>query len=80
MLMLQELSNWLTESYLNTVFSDTTRLETWLIIPVSQSIHILAVAIVAISVGVLNLRLLGIAGTRQSFAELELAWGICTEG
>ena len=68
--MLQELSNWLTESYLMNVFSDTTRLETWLIIPVSQSVHILAVAIVAISVGMLNLRLVGIAGTRQSFAQL----------
>jgi hypothetical protein len=67
---MQDLSNWLTESYLNTVFSDTTHLETRLIIPVSQSLHILAVAFVAIAVGVLNLRLLGVAGTRHSFADL----------
>jgi len=43
---------------------------TWLIIPVSQCIHIVCVAIVMISVGFLNLRLTGIAGTRQSFAPI----------
>ena len=68
--MLQELSDWLAQTYLFSLFSDTTRLETWLIIPVSQSIHIAAVAMIAISVGLLNLRLVGLAGTRQSFLRL----------
>ena len=68
--MLQYLSEWLSQTSLNTVFSDPTHLETWLIIPVSQTIHILAVAVVMISVGMLNLRLLGIGAARQSFAGL----------
>ena len=68
--MLQELSTWLTETDLNAFLSDTTHIETWLIIPVSQTIHILAVAIVMICVAVLNLRLLGFAGGRESFAQM----------
>lgn len=70
--MLQEFTDWLAQTRLNVFLSDTTHIETWLIIPVSQSIHILAVAIVMISVGMLNLRLLGIGATRQSFG------GLCT--
>lgn len=72
--MLQELSDWLSHSQLNTVFSDTTRLETWLIIPLSQSLHILGIAIVMIAVGMLNLQLLGFRVTRQSFAEHSARW------
>jgi hypothetical protein len=68
--MLEGFVEWLTLSPLTAVFSDTTNFWTWLIIPVSQCIHIICVAIVMISVGILNLRLLGIAGTRQSFAQL----------
>lgn len=68
--MIGSLSEWLYGSYLNTLFSDTSHLATWLIIPVSQTLHIIAVSVVMISVGVLNLRLLGVAGTRQSFAQL----------
>jgi hypothetical protein len=68
--MIQEFTQWLSQTHPNAVFSDTTHLSTWLIIPVSQCIHIVSVAIVMISVGVLNLNLLGIAGTRQSFAQL----------
>jgi uncharacterized membrane protein len=68
--MLQQLTDWLNQSYLNVLFSDTTHLSTWLIIPISQSMHIFAVAIVMISVGILNLRLLRVAGTNQPFAGL----------
>ena len=68
--MLGEFSQWLTQTNLSAVFADTTHLSTWLIIPVSQCIHILSVAVVMISVGILNLHLLGIAGTRQTFAQL----------
>ena len=72
--MLQELSDWLTQTSLHEVFSDTTRLETWLIIPISQTAHILGVAIVMIAIGMLNLRLLGVRVTKQSFAELSARW------
>ena len=72
--MLQELSDWLSESQLNAIFSDTTRLETWLIIPLSQSLHILGIAVVMIAVGMLNLHLLGVRVTRQNFAELSSRW------
>src|SRR5262245_45205262 len=34
--MFDWLVDWLDGSYLNTVFSNTTRVETWLIVPVSQ--------------------------------------------
>ena len=72
--MLQELSDWLAHSQLNALFSDTTRLETWLIIPLSQSVHILGIAIVMIAVGMLNLQLLGFRVTRLSFAEHTARW------
>ncbi len=72
--MLQELSDWLTQTPLNTVFSDTTRLETWLIIPISQTVHILGVAVVMTAVGMLNLQLLGVRVTKQSFAEHSAQW------
>jgi uncharacterized membrane protein len=52
------------------MLSDTTHLETWLIIPLSQTIHILSVAVVMISIGVLNVRLLGFGNSRQSFGRL----------
>jgi hypothetical protein len=68
--MLEGFIEWLEVTPLSLVLSDTTNFWTWLIIPVSQCIHIVCVAIVMISVGILNLRLLGIAGTRQSFAQL----------
>jgi len=68
--MLQEFSDWLSQSSLTALFSDTTLIETWLIIPVSQSLHILGVAIIMISVGMLNLQLLGIGVSRQNFGKL----------
>jgi len=68
--MIEQFTQWLSQTSLNAMLSDTTHLSTWLIIPLSQSIHILSVAVVMISVGVLNLNLLGIAGRRQGFAQL----------
>lgn len=68
--MFESLSQWLSETSLSQMFSDTTRLETWLIVPISQTVHILAVTVVMISVGMLNLRMLGLAGTRQTFPQL----------
>ena len=68
--MLEEFSNWLTQTDLKAFLSDTTHFSTWLIIPISQTVHILSVAAVLMSVALLNARLLGLAGTRQSFAEL----------
>ena len=68
--MLEGFTEWLTGTRATEVFSDTTVFWTWLIIPVSQCIHIICVAIVMMSVGLLNLRLLGMAGTSQSFAQL----------
>ena len=68
--MLQQFSDWLTQTDINAFLSDTTHVSTWLIVPVSQSIHILAVAFIMIAVAVLNLRLLGFAGGRQNFAQL----------
>ena len=72
--MLQELSDWLAHSQLNALFSDTTRLETWLIIPLSQSAHILGIAILMIAIGMLNLQLLGFRVTRLGFAEHTARW------
>lgn len=68
--MLQEFVDWLSQTYLSSVFADTTHMGTWLIIPLSQSTHILGVAVVMISIGMLNLRLLRLAGTNRSFADL----------
>jgi hypothetical protein len=68
--MFESLSQWLGNTSLSLFFSDTTRLETWLIVPISQTVHILAVTVVMISVGMLNLRMLGVAGTRQTFPQL----------
>ena len=78
--MLQGFSDWLTNTSLNAFLSDTTNMWTWLIVPMSQTIHIVGVAIVMLCVGVLNLKLLGISTSRQSFAQLAAAllpwlWG-----
>ena len=67
--MIEELSNWLTQTSLHDTLSDTTHTATWLIIPVSQTIHILAVSVVMICVAILNLTLLGISGPRESFGK-----------
>jgi hypothetical protein len=72
--MLQELSDWLEQTALHALFADTTRLETWLIIPLSQTVHIIGVAVVMTAIGMLNLQLLGVRVTKQSFAELSAGW------
>lgn len=68
--MLEQFSEWLNQTQLSATLADTTHLSTWLIIPLSQCIHILGVAVVMISVGVLNLHILGIVGRRLTFAQL----------
>ncbi len=68
--MFQGFTDWLSQTSLNAFLSDTTNFWTWLIIPISQSVHIISVAIVMMAVGLLNLRLLGVTGTRQTFAQL----------
>ena len=68
--MIERFSHWLTDTSLSALFADTNQFSTWLIIPVSQSVHILAVSLVMISAMMLNLRLAGVSVTRQSFAEL----------
>jgi len=68
--MLEGFNAWLELTPLTALFSDTTRFETWLIIPVSQCIHLLSIAVLLISAGTLNLKLLGLTGRGQSFAQL----------
>ena len=46
--MLEHFSKWLEGTWLHAHFSDTTQLATWLIIPISQSVHIVAVSVVMI--------------------------------
>lgn len=58
---MQEFSDWLTDTWLSRLIADRI----W-IIAVSQTIHIIAVAVVMLAVAVLNMRILGIAGRRQS--------------
>jgi len=67
--MIEELSNWLTQTPLHDFLSDTTHTATWLIIPLSQTVHILAVSVVMICVAMLNLTLLGIGDRRENFAK-----------
>lgn len=62
--MINEFATWLASTRANDVVQNVT----W-IIPVVQSIHILCIAIVITSVGMLDFRLLGLAGHRQSLAD-----------
>ena len=68
--MLEGFNSWLEGTPLTAFFSDTTHFETWLIIPVSQCIHLLSIAALMISAGIVNLKLLGLTGRGQSFARL----------
>lgn len=72
--MFEGLSSWLEQTELHSIFSDTTHLATWLIIPISQTVHILGVAIVMIAIGMINLHLLGVQVTQQNFAQLSSRW------
>jgi hypothetical protein len=67
--IMEEIGNWLTQTPLHDFLSDTTHTATWLIIPVSQTIHILAVSVIMICVAILNLTLLGIGGRRETFGK-----------
>ena len=68
--MFQGFVEWLERTPASLFLSDTTSFWTWLIIPVSQCIHIVSIAVLLISVGMLNLRLLGMQKSRQGFAQL----------
>jgi hypothetical protein len=68
--MFQGFVEWLQQTPVSLWLSDTTGFWTWLIIPVSQCVHIISIALLLICVGILNLRLLGIGSKRQSFAQL----------
>jgi hypothetical protein len=68
--MFQGFVEWLERTPASLFLSDTTGFWTWLIIPVSQCIHIVSIAVLLIPVGMLNLRLLGLQKSRQSFAQL----------
>jgi uncharacterized membrane protein SirB2 len=70
--MLQIFSKWLGATAASSFIQNVT----W-IIPIVQTIHILAIAIVLSSVGMLDLRLLGLAGKRvtiSGMAERFLPW------
>lgn len=62
--MLQEITNWLAA----TPVSETIQEILW-IIPMIQSVHILAIAIVLSSVGMIDLRIFGLAGGRSTLQE-----------
>jgi len=61
--MLQAFSNWLVETWVSHLFADRI----WTVV-ISQTIHIIGVAIVMMSVAIINLRILGVAGRSQSVA------------
>ena len=62
--MLENFANWLDQTSISTAIKNVL----WLI-PMLQSIHILAVAVVLSSVGMITLRIVGLAGARTSFSE-----------
>ncbi len=68
--MFQGFVEWLEQTPASLFLSDTTGFWTWLIIPISQCIHIISIAVLLISVGLLNLKLLRLNSSRQSFAQL----------
>ena len=70
--MIEQFCNWLASTSLSLYFQTTT----W-IIPLTQSIHILCISIVIASMAMLDLRLVGLAGRRQSIpamADRYLPW------
>lgn len=60
---MQEFSDWLATTWLSHLFAD----HIWTV-ALSQTVHIVGVAIVMISIAVVNLRILGVAGRSQSVA------------
>ena len=62
-MLLPELSNWLSHTHASEVVSAVT----W-IIPTTQIIHIVCVTIVLVPMLMLDLRMMGVLGTRQSIS------------
>jgi uncharacterized membrane protein len=63
--MLQAFSDWLVGTWLSHLFAD----HIWTVV-MSQTIHIIGVAVVMISVVIINLRILGIAGRSQTASSI----------
>jgi hypothetical protein len=63
--MLQAFSDWLVTTWISHLFAD----HIWTLI-MSQTIHIIGVAVVMISVAIINLRILGATGRSQSVASI----------
>ena len=63
--MLREFCNWLSNTSLSQHIQDAF----W-VIPTVQTVHIVSIAIVMTSMAMLDLRLVGIAGRRQSLPEM----------
>lgn len=71
--MFQGFVEWLEQTPASLFLSDTTSFWTWLIIPLSQCVHIICIGLLLICVGILNFRLLGIGSDKRSFAQLASA-------
>nr|TFG54185.1 MAG: hypothetical protein E4H34_02860 [Hyphomicrobiales bacterium] len=63
--MLQTFSDWLVTTELSHLFADNI----WTVV-MSQTIHIIGVAVVMVSVAMINLRILGVAGRSQSIQSI----------
>lgn len=63
--MIEEFSDWLAGTEASRIIQDVT----W-IIPLTQTIHILCICIVMFAIGVLNLRLMGVAYRNQSLSSM----------
>lgn len=63
--MLQAFSDWLVTTWISHLFAD----HIWTVV-MSQTIHIIGVAVVMISVATMNLRILGVAGRSQGVASI----------
>jgi uncharacterized membrane protein len=63
--MMQVFSDWLVETWLSHLFAD----HIWTVV-ISQTIHIIGVAVVMISVAIINFRILGVTARSQSVASV----------
>lgn len=68
--MIQNFADWISRTELSQLFTDTNRFEMWLLVPLSQTIHTLALGFVLIAASTLNLRILGVVATGQPYAKL----------
>jgi hypothetical protein len=60
---MQDFSEWLATTWISHLFSD----HIWTIV-ISQTVHIVGVAIIMIAIAIINLRILGLAGRSRSVA------------